>query len=277
LKVVLFCGGLGTRIREDAESIPKPMVVIGYRPIVWHLMKYYAHFGHRDFILCLGYRADVVKNYFLRYDECLTNDFVISEGAKKVNLLASDIHDWRITCVDTGLNSNVGQRLKAVEKHLEGEDEFLANYSDGLTDLDLNAQIDDFHRHKKVASFLSVKPNVTFHFVSTDADNLVTGIRDIDHSDMRINGGFFVFKKKIFEYLRPGEELVNEPFQRLIQERNLIAYRYEGFWTCMDTFKDKQRLESMYSKGEALWEVWKEEAEHPGLPPHAPVAGRMGP
>ena len=119
MKVVLFCGGLGLRIR-DAEDIPKPMVQIGYRPILWHVMRYYAHFGHKDFILCLGYRADVVKNYFLNYSECVSNDFVLSGGGKNLELFNSDIHDWRITFADTGINANIGQRLKAVEKHLEG-------------------------------------------------------------------------------------------------------------------------------------------------------------
>ena len=138
MKVVLFCGGLGMRIR-DAEDLPKPMVQIGYRPILWHVMKYYAHFGHKDFILCLGHRADAIKNYFLNYNECVSNDFVLSGGGKNLELLNSDIHDWRITFVDTGINSNIGQRLKAVEKYLEGEEEFLANYSDGLTDLPLPA------------------------------------------------------------------------------------------------------------------------------------------
>ena len=139
MKVVLFCGGLGMRIRDN-ENIPKPMMAIGYRPIMWHLMKYYAHFGFRDFILCLGYRADYIKNYFLTYNECMSNDFTLSDGGRKLELLKSDISDWRITFVDTGLNSNIGQRLKAVEAHLAGEDYFLANYSDGLSDLDLGSR-----------------------------------------------------------------------------------------------------------------------------------------
>src|SRR5579859_4730095 len=137
MKVVLFCGGLGTRMREYSETIPKPMVDIGYRPMIWHLMKYYAYFGHKDFVLCLGYRGDVIKNYFLNYSEAVSNDFVLSEGGHKLELMTSDIHDWRITFVDTGLTSNIGQRIKAVEKHVADEPEFLANYSDGLTNLPL--------------------------------------------------------------------------------------------------------------------------------------------
>src|SRR6516225_994670 len=127
MKVVLFCGGFGMRMREYSEAVPKPMIPIGYRPILWHVMKYYAHYGQKDFILCLGYKADVIKNYFRTYDECISNDFVLSGGGRKVELLSSDIDDWRITFVDTGLNANIGQRLKAVEKYLQDEDIFLAN------------------------------------------------------------------------------------------------------------------------------------------------------
>lgn len=257
MKVVLFCGGLGTRLRDYSENIPKPMVNIGYRPILWHLMKYYAHYGHKDFILCLGYKADYIKNYFLNYNECLSNDFVLSNGGKNLVMLNSDIHDWNITFVDTGLHSNIGQRLKAVEKHLEGEEMFLANYSDGLSDLPLDIYLDHFRRQDKVASFISVKPNQTFHVVSTEDDGVVTSIKHIAHSDLRINGGFFAFKNEIFNYIRSGEELVLEPFQRLIPEQQLLAYKYDGFWACMDTFKDKQIFDDMHIQGKTIWEVWK--------------------
>lgn len=258
MKVVLFCGGLGLRIR-DAEDIPKPMVQIGYRPILWHVMKYYAHFGHKDFILCLGHRADAVKNYFLTYNECVSNDFVLSGGGKRVDLLNSDIDDWRITFADTGINSNIGERLKAVEKYLDGEEEFLANYSDGLTDVPLPQQLEHFRSQDKVASFLCVRPNLSYHVVSLSQGNgsLVSGIRPINDGNIRINGGYFIFKKAIFDYIREHEELVVEPFQRLAAEHQLIGYRYDGFWISMDTWKDRQELESLYSKGDAPWEVWK--------------------
>lgn len=258
MKVVLFCGGLGLRLR-DAEDIPKPMVQIGYRPILWHVMKYYAHFGHKDFILCLGYRADVVKNYFLNYSECLSNDFVLSGGGKKLELFNSDIDDWKITFADTGINANIGQRLKAVEKHLNGDEEFLANYSDGLTDLPLPEQLEHFHREDKVASFLCVRPNLSYHMVALEEgqSNLVSGIQAISDGAMRINGGFFIFKKKIFDYIGDREDLVEEPFQRLIDRKQLIGYRYNGFWVSMDTFKDRQHLENLYRTSSAPWEVWK--------------------
>lgn len=256
MKVVLFCGGLGMRIREAGENVPKPMVTIGYRPILWHLMKYYAHYGHNEFILCLGYRGDVIKNYFLNYSECLTNNFVLSEGGKKVDLLASDIHDWKITFVETGLTSNIGQRLKAVERIVGDEPEFLANYSDGLSDLPLNTQLDQFRSGDAVASFVSVKPNLSYHVVSTGSDGLVSSIEDIALAQIRINGGFFVFKREIFDHIRAGEELVREPFHRLVKQRRLSAFEYDGFWQSMDTFKDRQQLEDIHARGNAPWEVW---------------------
>jgi len=258
MKVVLFCGGLGLRIR-DAEDIPKPMVQIGYRPVLWHVMKYYAHYGHKDFILCLGYRADAIKKYFLEYDECASNDFVLSGGEKKVELFNSDIHDWRITFADTGVNSNIGQRLKSVEKYLKDEQEFLANYSDGLTDMPLPEQLEHFHQQDKIASFLCVRPNLSYHMVALETGNgsLVSGIHAINNGSVRINGGYFVFKNRIFDYIGEKEELVNEPFNRLLKEKQLIGYPYDGFWAGMDTFKDKQQLESLCHGGTAPWEVWK--------------------
>jgi glucose-1-phosphate cytidylyltransferase len=259
MKVVLFCGGLGMRLRDYSETIPKPMVNIGYRPILWHVMKYYAHYGHKDFILCLGHRADSVKNYFLNYNECASNDFVLSWGGKKLELYNSDIQDWRITFADTGIESNIGQRLKAVEKYLDGEEEFLANYSDGLTDLPLPEQLEHFRKNEKIASFLAVRPNLSYHLVSLEEGNgnLVSGIHAINNGSVRINGGFFAFKHEIFDYIREKEELVNGPFERLIQERQLIGYPYDGFWASMDTFKDKQELENLWGSGAAPWEVWK--------------------
>jgi len=224
-------------------------------------MKYYAHYGHNDFVICLGYRGDVIKNYFLNYSECLSNDFVLSEGGKKLELLGSDIHDWKITFVETGLTSNIGQRLKAVERIVGDEPEFLANYSDGLTNLPLPVQMEHFRRNEEsVASFVSVKPNLSYHLVSTEPDGLVSSIEDIGRSPIRINGGFFIFKQEIFKHLRPGEELVREPFQRLVGERRLTAYEYDGFWMSMDTFKDRQQLEDIYTRGGAPWEVWNNNA-----------------
>jgi glucose-1-phosphate cytidylyltransferase len=257
MKVVLFCGGLGMRIREASESIPKPMVHVGDRPILWHVMKYYAHFGHKDFILCLGYRAEVIKNYFVNYNEFLSNDFVLSNGGKNVRVFNSDIHDWTMTFVDTGANSNIGQRLKAVERYLSDDEVFLANYSDNLTNFHLPKLIDRFYEQDRTAAFLCVRPNLSCHYVSMNSGGLVQEIRTMGQSDILINGGYFVFKRSIFDYIKDGEELVQEPFGRLIEEKNLVGYPYDGFWKSMDTFKEKQELDELYSKGIAPWQLWK--------------------
>jgi glucose-1-phosphate cytidylyltransferase len=233
------------------------MVPIGYRPIMWHLMKYYAHYGHRDFILCLGYKADAIKDYFLHYNECVTNDFVLSKGGRNVRLLNQDTDDWTITFVDTGFASNIGQRLYAVREYLGEDAVFMANYSDNLTDLELPKLVDHFQNQDKVACFLSAKPSQSFHLVRTGADSTVTDIVPAGESDVWLNGGYFVFKREIFDYMRPGEELVLEPFQRLIALRQLTTYKHRGFWACMDTFKEKQVLEDLFTRGAAPWEVWK--------------------
>jgi glucose-1-phosphate cytidylyltransferase len=258
MKVVLFCGGLGMRLRDFSEAVPKPMVPVGYRPILWHLMRYYAHFGHNDFILCLGYRADFIKQYFLNYDETVSNDFVLREGGKKVDLLTSDIQDWNITFVDTGLTSNIGQRLKAVQPFLGNDEMFLANYSDGLSDLPLPSVIEFFEKQPSaVACFAGVAPTSSFHLVSVAPGGRVESIRHVKEVGMRVNGGFFAFRKEIFDWIMPGEELVQEPFQRLAAAGRLYSYDYDGFWACMDTFKEKQMLEDMFSRGHVPWEVWK--------------------
>lgn len=265
MKVVLFCGGLGMRLREYSESIPKPMVEIGYRPILWHLMKYYAYHGHKDFILCLGYRGDTIKNYFLDYNECTSNDFTLSRGGRSIDLVNRDIDDWTITFVDTGRHANIGQRLQAVEPYLKDEEMFLANYSDGLTDFHLPDVIENFKNREAVGSFLSVRPNQSFHIVRVQENGVVDDIKDLSNSGIWINGGFMVFRRQVFDYIKPGEELVGEPFQRLIKERQLISFRYEGFWISMDTFKDKQRLDDMFARGDAPWEVWKPRSEKNGF------------
>lgn len=256
MKVVLFCGGLGTRLGGTTEDIPKPMVKIGYRPILWHVMKYYAHWGHNDFVLCLGYKADKIKDYFLNYSECISNDFVMTNGGKDLQLEKCDITNWKIAFVDTGLRSNIGQRLKAVEKYLEGEDIFLANYSDGLTNLPLPDMIDFFLKSGKIGCFICVKPSQSFHVVTLSDDSLVKDIQYVRNTDIMINGGYFIFRKEIFQYINPGEELVEEPLQRLIREGQLVGYKYDSFW-CMDTFKEQQELTDMFNEGNAPWQVWK--------------------
>ena len=257
LKVVLFCGGKGLRIRDYDDPVPKPMVPIGYRPVMWHVMRYYAHFGHRRFVLCLGHRADVIKEYFLRYNEALSNDFVLRPGSDHVELMSTDIHDWEIAFVDTGLESNIGERLTAVRRHVDGEEIFLANYADGLTDAPLDELVADFAERDKVAAFISVRPPYSYDFVTAAEDGTVSGIERARDFDMWINGGFFIFRREIFDYIREGEELVREPFRRLIERGLLAAYRYDGFWAPMDTLKDHQELETLFHSGGAPWALWQ--------------------
>jgi glucose-1-phosphate cytidylyltransferase len=260
MKVVLFCGGAGMRIRGYADDVPKPMVQIGTRPILWHLMKYYAHYGHKDFILCLGYKGNSIKEYFLNYDESASNDFVWSQGGKKIDLLNRDMVDWTITFVETGANSSIGERLRLVEPHLHGEEMFLANYGDGLSDVPLPNMVETFRQSKAVASLLLVQPTASFDIVTSAPNGAVTKICGLANSDIWINGGFFVLRNEIFRYMSTGEELVREPFQRLIEREELLAYKYSGFWQCMDTFKDKQRLEEL-NQGPAPWKVWNRVTE----------------
>jgi glucose-1-phosphate cytidylyltransferase len=255
VKVVIFCGGAGMRLRGYVDDVPKPMVQIGSRPLLWHLMKYYAHFGHKDFILCLGYKGNVIKDYFLHYEETVSNDFVWSKGGKKIDIVNRDIDDWTITFVETGINANIGERLKSVEPLLEGEEMFLANYGDGLSNLNLPAMIDEFGATDAIGSLLLVQPTASFDLASSTPDGKVKQISPLSQSDIWINGGFFVFRKELFNYINPGEELVREPFQRLIAKQALLAHRTECFWQCMDTFKDKQSLEEL-NMGRAPWKVW---------------------
>jgi glucose-1-phosphate cytidylyltransferase len=260
MKVVLFCGGMGLRMRDGSPETPKPMIQVGDRPILFHIMKYYAHYGHKEFILCLGYQAHVIKEFFIKYRDALSNDFVLSEGGRAIDILHNDIEDWRITFVDTGLYASIGQRLKAVQPYI-GEDEmFLANYADVLTDTPLPTMIANAQMNGKIATFLCVRPTYTFHVVAVDDDNMVTDIHDVNQANIWINGGYFIFRREIFDYLGPGEDLVNEPLRRLIAERELLAYRHDGFWAPMDTFKDRQTIQAAFELGQRPWAVWESAA-----------------
>jgi glucose-1-phosphate cytidylyltransferase len=253
MKVVLFCGGLGTRIREYSETIPKPMIPVGHQPILWHVMQYYSQYGHRDFILCLGYKANIIKDFFLSYKPQAFADCVVSGFGSKVELLGEPREDWRVTLIDTGIWRNIGQRLWAARDHLCDEDMFLANYSDGLTDVDLNDMIQRFKRSGKLACFLAIRPPLTYHLADIEADGRVREFRTSDRSDIWINGGYFLLRREVFDYMREGEELVIEPFRRLIEADQLIAYKHEGFWRSMDTLRDRQMLEDLVERGKMPW------------------------
>jgi glucose-1-phosphate cytidylyltransferase len=255
MKVVIFCGGFGVRMGEATRTIPKPMIEIGGRPILWHIMRYYASWGHNDFILCLGYKSEAVKEYFLTYNEALFNDFVLERNGSgtKLELLSRDLGEWRITFANTGTDATIAERLKTVEPYLGGDEEFLATYGDGLTDAPLPDMIRTFRDAGKTALFLSVRPEFNAHLVKADDDGVVLSIEEMTRSDVRINGGFFVFRRAVLDWIEPGDELVVETFERLIERKEVVAYPYEGFWGPMDTIKDRQRLESLHESGRPPW------------------------
>jgi glucose-1-phosphate cytidylyltransferase len=255
MKTVLFCGGLGTRIRDVSEAIPKPMIPVGDKPILWHLMHYYSQFGHKDFVLCLGYKANAIKEFFLNYKPQTYADCIVSGFGNRVEILGDPQQDWRIAMIDTGIWRNIGQRLMAVREHVAGENMFLANYSDGLSDVNLDQMVSAFTASNKIGCFLAVRPSFSMHLVDMQPGGQVAGIRGSIDADLWINGGFFIFRNEIFDYIREGEELVEAPFKRLIEGDQLMAYRHEGFWRPMDTLKDKQVLEDLVEKGNLPWRL----------------------
>jgi glucose-1-phosphate cytidylyltransferase len=257
MKVVLFCGGLGTRLREHSDTIPKPLVTIGSRPVIWHLMRYYAYFGHTDFVLALGYRGDLIREYFLNYAETTTNDFTLSDGGRKVELHSRDLDNWRITFVDTGLHSNIGQRLLRVRKYVEKEEIFLANYADGLSNIPVDQVINQVKTSDAVASFVAVRSAQSFHAVHADGEGKVVHMGAMPNAPLWINGGYFALRPSIFDYIEDGDELVEKPFGRLIEQGKLRAVHWEGFWQCMDTFKDKITFDRMEARGTCPWMVWQ--------------------
>jgi glucose-1-phosphate cytidylyltransferase len=246
------------RMRADNQSLPKPMMPIGTRPVLWHVMRYYAHFGHKDFILCLGYGAEAVKDYFLNYRETTSNDFVLRQGGEDVKMLSTDISEWTISFIDTGIDTAIGERLRRVRPFLDGDDIFLANYGDVLTDAPMNDLIRQFAQTDAVAQLLAVKPQDSFHVVDIDDESTVTGLTAVASMPMRINGGYFVFRKEIFDYLNEGEDLVTDACIRAARTGRVRAVQYDGFWAPMDTLKERSALEEQYRRGNSPWALWRE-------------------
>lgn len=244
---------MGTRLRDHSDVTPKPLVNIGNRPILWHLMDYYASFGHTEFILCLGYLGDQIKDYFFNFDPHMVDDVTLMRGKKLKGNERSGVEDWTITFVDTGLHSNIGERLMRVRRYLHGEKMFLANYADQLADLDLNNFIQDFESTGATAGFVSVKPPASFHAVDARDDGFVNGFVPMAESDHWLNGGFFALKPEVFDAIKPGNELVEEPFHRLAMRSKLWTKRHEGFWRPMDTFKDKIAYDRMWGAEDTPW------------------------
>lgn len=276
MKVVLFCGGLGMRMRADNQSLPKPMMSIGPRPVLWHVMRYYAHFGHTEFILCLGHGAEAVKEYFLNYRETASNDFVLTKGGDDVRLLETDISEWTITFVDTGAGTAIGERLRRVRPYLEDDEIFLANYGDVLTDAPMDQLVEEFVATDAVGQMLAVKPQDSFHIIDTDEQDRVTGLTPVGDKAFRINGGFFVLRQGIFDYLNEGDDLVMDACVRAARDGRMRARRYDGFWAPMDTLKERSSLEDMYRAGTCPWALWRRhDPEHVPLPPPVTL-GRPG-
>jgi len=246
MKVVLFAAGLGTRIREYSTEIPKPMIPVGGQPIMSHVMEYYGDYGHNDFVLCLGYKSEVIRSYFR------------GGGRRHVTVEREVVHSENgttVTLVETGRLSNLGERLCAVKDLVKNDEMFMANYSDGLTDVNLDEVLERFRRSGKVACFLAVRPPLTYHVADMAEDGSVRAMKPARQSEILINGGYFIFRPEIFDYMRDGEELVVEPFQRLIEADQLMAFRHEGFWQSMDTVRDRALLEDLVAKGCMPWKA----------------------
>jgi glucose-1-phosphate cytidylyltransferase len=256
MKVVIFCGGLGLRMGTQTESAPKPMMTIGDRPVLWHIMRYYAYFGHTDFILCLGFGSSSVKDYFLHYDETRSNDFVLTKGGAGVELLQSDISEWRISFIETGIDTPIGERLRRVRHLLDDDEIFLANYGDVLTDAPMNQIIDNFIDSDAVASLLAVPPQASFHVVDVGEDSRIGGITPVSTLPVWMNGGYFVLRQGVFDVLNQDDDLVEDGFARLAEAGRLAAVRYNGFWAPMDTLKERTHLEALHRSGNTPWKLW---------------------
>jgi len=275
MKVVLFCGGLGTRMRGQSSDQPKPLVNVGPNALIWNVMRYYAHHGHTDFILCLGYGAGAIQQYFSEKGADVVATISSRGSAQCFRLPDDENGHWNVTLVDTGVQTSIGQRLRAVQGYLDDDDIFLANYADGLTDLPLQEMIDlMISRPDAVGALAAVRPTHSFHYIRLGADGTVTKVESSMDIDLQINGGYFVFRREIFDYIGDDEDLVEQPFERLIAQGRLLARPHDGFWRACDTLKDVQLLSEMQKNGPAPWEIWRGKVESavPHLAPLPPVA-----
>ena len=263
MKVVILCGGMGTRLREETEFRPKPMVHIGTRPILWHIMKIYAHFGHNDFIIALGYKGDMIKDYFCRY-EIMNNDVTLELG-KPESLCLHQKHNevgWKVTLTDTGEAALKGARVKRIEKYIS-DDTFMVTYGDGLADLDINKLISFHKRHGKIATLTGVNPASRFGELKYTGNRVESFsekpvLSDRDEEQGLISGGFFVFDRRIFDYVSEDDDCDLEygVLEQLAREGQLMVYKHKGFWACMDTLRDMEFLNEIWMEGKPQWKVW---------------------
>lgn len=259
IKVVILCGGLGTRLREETEFRPKPMVNIGSRPILWHIMKYFSQFGCQDFVLALGYKGEMIKNYFYNY-ELMNNDVTIQLGQPE-NKCIHHSHDesgWKITLANTGEKTLKGARLKKVEKYIT-DDTFMATYGDGITDVDINALLAFHQSHGKIATVTGINPASRFGELKTKGDRVVSFSEKPQNGKNLINGGFFVFNRSIFDYLSTEDscDLEVGPLEQIAMDGQLMVYKHRGFWACMDTLRDMEYLNNLWNDGQAKWKSWE--------------------
>lgn len=261
MKVVLFCGGYGMRMRDGSSDLPKPMHPVGPRPLIWHVMRYYAHFGHKDFVLCLGYGARHIKNYFLNYDETESNDFTLHQG--EVELLGGDIQDWDITFVHTGLDSPIGERLRRVKALVKDEEMFHANYADVLTDAPLDQMVAQFVKTDAVGQLMAVPPQSAFHCVDVTDDGRLDSITTLQEMPLWENGGYLMFRPEIFDHLEPNCDLIGDACAPLAKQGRMSAYRHRGFWQPADTVKERNALEAAYQGGTRPWMLWEEPDRDP--------------
>lgn len=262
MKVVILCGGKGTRLREETEFRPKPMVEIGGKPLLWHIMKLYAHYGFHEFIFCLGYKGKMIKEYFLNY-ESMVNDFtvVMGEGRRRVRYHGrEDGNNFTVSLIDTGEESLTGARLKSVEPYVDG-DTFMATYGDGVGDIDIRRLVGFHQSHGRIATVTALKPVSRFGVLEMDHDGTVTGFREKPQADEWINGGFFVFHRRVFDYLDSDTALEKAPLENLARDRQLVACPHGGFWYAMDTYRDFLYLNEIWNKGIRPWCVWEKPGE----------------
>jgi glucose-1-phosphate cytidylyltransferase len=259
MKVVILCGGFGTRLREETEVKPKPMVEIGGKPILWHIMKTYAHHGFRDFVLCLGYKGEVIKRFFTEYD-LLANDLTVTLGAGGTSVevhRGENDHDWRVTLADTGTNAKTGARVKRAQRYVDS-DLFLLTYGDGVTDLDIRRLVEFQRSHGRIGTVTGVVPPSRYGELSIQGDRILAFREKPAEAGSSINGGYFVFTRSFFDYLSDQDDCVleREPLERLAKDGELMVYTHRGFWQCMDTFRDLEFLKGLWERGDAPWKVW---------------------
>lgn len=256
MKTVILCGGRGTRLGEHGSTVPKALIEIGGKPVIWHLLKFYSQFGFNDFILCLGFLGDKIKRYFIEH-QWLDADFILETGEdNSLHLLQNKKENWRITFAETGLDTNTGGRLFKVKKYLEAEKSFCVTYGDGLSDVNLEKLVSFHQSHERIATLMAVHPFLNFGLLTLEDENFVADFQEKPKMREWINGGFFVFNKEIFDYLEENSVLEREPFERLAKEKQMLAFKHTGFWKCMDTFKDNLEFNQLWKEGKADWKVW---------------------